>query len=258
MHNKNLDAPIHFTGSPVGDLGYDKGLNRFIQLESLMTKAMDSSNYDDDVFKRRNLSHIKNKELMKHADNYPTKEDSIKNNRPISKSQVKLKPNYQISNPKVSEFRLRERGYSNQHSNGKERYAQQNDRLKLISRDERLKVPKSSHFQNVRQLLKEKVVNKSENSDPKKAAAVAAKSSKKLNNTVDDPYNAVLNDMRLVEKSDKKPQAAVVNQLFEGVGSRRKRLLQISNQTCFENPFLKSRMPSNAKYISQHLGMPTK
>jgi hypothetical protein len=73
VNNQKLDSPIMFPGTQVGDQGYDKGLNRFFQLERMMNQDMDVENFDDDVFKRRNLDHIKNKELLKRQNDYATR-----------------------------------------------------------------------------------------------------------------------------------------------------------------------------------------
>jgi hypothetical protein len=43
--------------------------------------------------------------------------------------------------------------------------------------------------------------------------------------------------------------------LYESIGSRRKRLLQMSNQTTGHEPFLKQRLPSQAAFVDRHIGI---
>ena len=40
---------------------------------------------------------------------------------------------------------------------------------------------------------------------------------------------------------------------FEGIGSKRKRLLQIANQSVTEDPFIKNRLQTQAAYIQKHI-----
>lgn len=89
---------------------------------------------------------------------------------------------------------LREREYSKRANIGSKRYQHQDLRVrsKLISRDERLKAPKSSHFQAVKERLKN--VNNSQNNVS--AVVDVAKSQKALNNSVDNPYNMLLTNKR--------------------------------------------------------------
>lgn len=68
VKNKNLDAPILFPGTQVGDEKIDNALNKFVDREKFMITHADDDTYDDEVFKRRNLDHIKKKELLKRAE----------------------------------------------------------------------------------------------------------------------------------------------------------------------------------------------
>lgn len=68
VRNNNFDSPIFYQGSVVGDPKYDINLNRFLQKEREYDRSFNIENYDDDAFKRRDLEHIRNKELVKHSD----------------------------------------------------------------------------------------------------------------------------------------------------------------------------------------------
>lgn len=66
--NKNLDAPILYPGTQVGDEKIDNALNKFVDREKFMINYANDDTYDDEVFKRRNLDHIKKKELLKRTE----------------------------------------------------------------------------------------------------------------------------------------------------------------------------------------------
>jgi len=79
---------------------------------------------------------------------------AIKNNeRPYSHNQVKQSSNLPNKAKNFSEIKLREHKYSKRSTINKDRFrnpvSHQNSRL--VSRDERLKAPKSSHLQVGRQ-----------------------------------------------------------------------------------------------------------
>lgn len=91
---------------------------------------------------------------------------------------------------------MREREYSKRAvigSNNRYKDANSQIRPKLMSRDDRLKAPKSSHFQGVRNRLKGMQKNQP---IEQKRQSVSNKNLQKLNHSVDNPYNTLLNDKR--------------------------------------------------------------
>lgn len=68
VKNDKLDSPIMYPGTNVGDEKIDKALNKFLEKERMLDKSFNVENYDDDVFKRRNLEHIHNKEMIKRPE----------------------------------------------------------------------------------------------------------------------------------------------------------------------------------------------
>lgn len=113
----------------------------------------------------------------------------------MSRSQQRLRGSTVLLKHQQNE-KLREREYSKRAVIGRNnRYKDANSQIrpKLMSRDDRLKAPKSSHFQGVKERLK--VMQKNQPLENKKQS-VSHKNLQKLNQSVDNPYNTLLNDKR--------------------------------------------------------------
>ena len=72
VRNEKLDSPIFYQGCIVGDPKYDISLNKFLAKDSSFNRSFNIDNYDDDAFKRRNLEHLKAKELLKQMNGSQT------------------------------------------------------------------------------------------------------------------------------------------------------------------------------------------
>lgn len=214
VRNDHLDRPIYYPGSIVGDEKIDSTLNKFLEKEQYRDQSFNLENYDDDVFKKRDHEYIQNKLMSKYL---------AKNAHVQSKSQQRLQ--------------LREKGYSSRHvhpaNNLNLRYAGKSfGPSRLASRDERLKAPRSSQSQNTKARLKSSaLVNKS-------ISGAKYNSATKNTNKLENPYKNSNN---------------AYDHTFETLGSKRKKLLQVSNQTSQGDPFIRARMPSQAAYMNRHL-----
>lgn len=56
VHNERTQAfPINYSTTFTADPSYDKAIMKYLQRENLIDKHFNPENYDDEVFKRRNL-----------------------------------------------------------------------------------------------------------------------------------------------------------------------------------------------------------
>ena len=60
-----FDSPIFYQGCVVGEPKYDININKFLAKDNTLTNSFDMDNYDDDAFKRRDLNHLRAKEMLK-------------------------------------------------------------------------------------------------------------------------------------------------------------------------------------------------
>ncbi|CAI2361674.1 unnamed protein product [Moneuplotes crassus] len=225
--------PVNQNGSIVRDSDYDRQITKFIERDMAIDNNYKKEIYDEDAFKRRDLrAKIKNltstysnqqrmNSAMKYSNSHRDYYDS-----PMKTPQVHQRK----SSHKQGDLKLREKIYSKRASkeSNKTRADSQNMRSNVGSRDERLKVPKS--------LSDKKAISKPKNDAPQN------------NKSVEHINKAITNQ---INESAPEPPGSFI----ETEGSRRKRLLQVSNQVNSGNPFAKLKMPTNEAYMAKHLGM---
>ncbi|CAI2362023.1 unnamed protein product [Moneuplotes crassus] len=214
--------PINQNGAFVRDSEYDKQITKFIERDMAIDNYYKKEMFDEDVFKRRDLRS----KIKKLTSNYANQQRNLSGMRNSNSQKHRLgnasrTPQVQNElthkNPyqNPGDLKTREKGFHKQ--NSKEAYDIKEG---------------ANHMRSNMGSRDERL---------KVPKSISQKAPHHPPSSISYPIN--------------EPVPATVGRYMENEGSKRKRLLQASNQINTGNPFAKLQLPAQEAYIAKHLGM---
>ena len=203
INSPQISKTLHFQGLLTGDDKYDQTIDKFVKQDRKRDQTFDPEIYDDDVFKKRDHAYIQKRMVTQML---------AKNQEPNIRSNHRLQL-------REKEFGSKPVAYSkppNNRYNGSNLMPRQ-----LASRDERLRAPRSSHSQNNKNRLKSSHLLMMSAPD----LNVVKQQQQQINNGFksDNPYQS--------------NAQGKYDHTYENLGSKKKKLLQVSNMMSKAQPF---------------------